>query len=260
MINQIFNEDCLETMSRMKDNSVDLILTDPPYNTTKNEWDNPFDLKVWWEEINRIKKEKSAVIIFSAQPFTTDLIVSNREAFRYSLVWDKVLPVGFLNSGKMPLRQHEDICIFYDKLPYYKPIMSVGHERKVVKFRNSENNNNYGDFKDVGGYDSTERFPTSLMTFSNGGNRNKILHPTQKPLELVKHLLRMYAFKGVEIYDEYGEIYVKGTSVVFDPFIGSGTTAIACKSLGLNYIGSELDKDYYEIINKRLEAVQGSLF
>jgi len=246
MINQIFNEDCLETMKRMKDNSVDLILTDPPYNTTQNKWDKKFNLVAWWTEINRIKKENSAVIVFSAQPFTTDLIVSNRSAFRYSLVWDKVLPVGFLNSGKMPLRAHEDICVFYDKLPYYKPIMSVGHDRKIVKFRNSENNNNYGDFKDVGGYDSTERFPTSLMTFSNGGNRTKILHPTQKPLELVKHLLRMYASKE--------------TSAVYDPFMGSGTTAIACKSLGLDYIGSELDKDYYEIIQKRLEAVQGSLF
>ncbi len=245
MLNKVFNEDCLETMKRMKDNSVDLILTDPPYNTTQNEWDKAFDLKEWWEQINRIKKENSAVIVFSAQPFTTDLIVSNRKAFRYSLVWDKVLPVGFLNSGKMPLRVHEDICVFYNKLPYYKPEMSVGHDRKVVKFRNSENNNNYGDFKNVGGYDSTERHPTSLMTFSNGGNRNAILHPTQKPLELVKHLLRMYAKKSF---------------ITYDSFCGSGTTLAACKSLGLNYIGSELDKDYYNIILKRLEAVQGSLF
>lgn len=245
MINQIYNEDCLETMKRMPDKSIDLVLTDPPYNTTQNEWDKPFDLKIWWDEINRIKKEDAAVIVFSAQPFTTDLINSNRKAFRYTLVWDKVLPVGFLNSGRMPLRSHEDICIFYDKLPHYKPVMSVGHDRKIVKHRDSKNNNNYGDFKDVGGYDSTERFPTSIMTFSNGGNRTKILHPTQKPVEAILHLLRMYA---------------KENFVVYDSFAGSGTTLEGCKSLGLDYIGSELDEDYYKIIQKRLSAVQGSLF
>ena len=160
------------------------------------------------------------------------------------MVWDKVLPVGFLNANKMPLRVHEDICVFYENLPYYNVIKTQGHERKVVKKRNSKNNNNYGDFESVDEYDSTERHPTSIMQFSNGGNRLSIQHPTQKNLELVKHLVMMYADDNFK---------------VLDPFIGSGTTAIACKSLGINFCGCELEPDYCDIANKRLSKVQTSM-
>ena len=243
--NKVLNMDCLEFMKQVPDNYFDLVLTDPPYNVTKNKWD-VFDIRqlnIFTKEINRICK--GLIIIFAQQPFTTDVINANRSKFKYTMVWDKVLPTGFLNANKMPLRVHEDILFFYDKLPYYNPIKSQGHERKRVKNRNSENNKNYGDFKNVGGYDSTERFPTSILQFSNGGNRTSIVHPTQKDLELIKHLLRMYADDNFKI---------------FDPFMGSGTTALACKSLGLDFWGTELDKDYCKIIDKRLSAVQGSLF
>ena len=243
--NKVYNECCFELFKKIPDRSIDLIVTDPPYNMTKNEWDKEIDWQEWWKEINRIKKDNAAVIMFSAQPFTTDLIMSNRKSFRYSLVWDKVLPVGFLNANKMPLRSHEDICVFYDNLPFYNPVKSTGHNRKIVKNRKCNQNNNYGDFKDGASYDSTERFPTSLMTFSNGGTRTEILHPTQKPIELIKYILRMYADKHFIIADFFG---------------GSGTPFEACKGSGLDYIGCELDKDYYEIINKRLSQVQGSLF
>lgn len=244
-MNKIHHIDCFEFMKQVPDNYFDLVLTDPPYNTTQNEWDVKIPLKEWWDEINRITKNNSAKVIFSAQPFTTDLIVANRKDFRYTMVWDKVLPVGFLNSNKMPLRVHEDICVFYKKLPYYNVIKAQGHERKIVKNRDSRNNKNYGDFKNHGGYDSTERFPTSILQFSNGGNRTSIIHPTQKDEEMIKHLVRMYADDNFK---------------VFDPFMGSGTTAVACQSLGFEWCGCELEDDYVAIANKRLEKVQGSLF
>jgi len=244
-MSKIHHIDCLEFMKRVPDDYFDVVITDPPYNTTRNKWDVPFDLKLWWKEINRISKQNAPHIVFSAQPFTTDLINGNRDNFRYTMVWDKVLPVGFLNANKMPLRVHEDICIFYRKLPYYNVIKTQGHNRKIVKKRNSKNNNNYGDLESIGEYDSTERYPTSIMQFSNGGNRLSIQHPTQKNLELIQHLIRMYVDDNMK---------------VFDPLMGSGTTAIACKSLGLDWCGCELETDYIEIANKRLEKVQLSLF
>lgn len=244
-MNKIYNMDCLEFMKQVPDKYFDLVIADHPYGTTKNKWDKVVDLKKWWSETNRTTKEKSAIICFGAQPFTTDLINSNRDNFRYSLVWDKVLPVGFLNANKMPLRSHEDILIFYRKLPYYNPEKTHGHDRKQVKKRSGENNNNYGDFNDAGWYDSTERFPTSIMKFSNGGTRTKIVHPTEKPAELIAYLLRLYAKK-------YFKVYI--------PFCGSGVDAEQCISLGIDWVATELDEDYCKIANKRLEAVQGSLF
>jgi site-specific DNA-methyltransferase (adenine-specific) len=246
-------------MKSVPDNYFDLVLTDPPYHTTQNKWDVAIDLEAWWEQINRICG--GAVISFAAQPFTSDLIATNRVNFRYSLVWDKVLPVGFLNSNKMPLRQHEDICIFYKKLPYYNPEKTHGHDRKIVKNRYSSKQQNYGHFENVGGYDSTERFPTSVLKFSNGGNRMSMEHPTQKPLELVQYLLRLYSTPGVEVFsDDMSTKNIIGKFKIFDPFMGSGTTAIAAKSLGLDWCGCELDEEYCNVARKRLEAVQGSLF
>lgn len=239
-LNTIYNMDCFELMKHIPDNYFDLVLTDPPYGTTKNVWDKVVDLDHWWEEIQRINK--GATICFCAQPFTTDLIISNRKNFRYSLVWDKVLPVGFLNANRMPLRSHEDICVFYDKLPFYNAQKSKGHDRKTAYRRKNATNNNYGDCKADYLYDSTERFPKSILKFSNGGTRNDIVHPTQKPLSLIEYILRLYA---------------KPNFKVFDPFIGSGTTVVGCKSLGIDFVGCDIQANCVDISNKRLEAVQG---
>lgn len=230
-------------MKRVPDNYFDLVLTDPPYGTTQNEWDNVVELDLWWSEIKRITKENTAVICFSAQPFTTDLINSNRTDFRYSLVWDKVAPVGFLNANKMPLRVHEDICIFYKKLPFYSPIMEQGlsYDKGIRTFSEG----NYGYFKESKALnESGDRHPKSILRFSNADRQNK-QHPTQKPTSIIEYLLRTFTCKDFK---------------VFDPFMGSGTTAVACKSIGLDFVGCELEPEYVSIANKRLEAVQGSLF
>jgi len=244
-LNKIHNMCTFKFMKDVPDNFFDLVIADHPYGTTKNKWDKVINLKRWWNEIDRITKDNTAVICFGAQPFTTDLINSNRKNFRYSLVWDKVLPVGFLNSNRMPLRSHEDILIFYKQLPFYNPEKTQGHDRKKVTSRSCKQNNNYGDFKDGGNYDSTERFPTSIMKFSNGGNRTSIVHPTEKPAELIAYILRLYAKKEFKTYI---------------PFCGSGVDAEQCISLGIDFVATELDPHYVVIANKRLEAVQGSLF
>jgi len=243
-LNKIYTMDCFEYLKQVPDGYFDLVLTDHPYGTTQNDWDKVVDLKKWWEEIHRVTKENTAVISFSAQPFTTDLINSNRDNFRYSLVWDKVLPVGFLNANRMPLRSHEDICVFYKKQPFYNPEKTQGFDRKIVKNRKCKKTTNYGDFNDGGSYDSTERFPKSIMNFSNGGNRNSNVHPTQKPLDLAIYLLKLYAKQGFK---------------VLDTFVGSGTIPVACKSLGLDFGGCDLLAKNVSITNKRLETVQGIL-
>lgn len=240
-MNRIYNEDCLEIMKQVPDKYFDLVLTDPPYNTTQNSWDVAIDLQEFWRQINRVNK--GATVVFSAQPFTTDLIQANRKRFRYSLIWDKVAPVGFLNANRMPLRVHEDICIFYESLPFYSPIMEAGepYDKGIRTF----NKGNYGYVDDsIAKNETGLRHPKSILRFTNADRQNK-QHPTQKPTSIIEYLLRTYADKGFK---------------VFDPFMGSGTTAVACQSLGLQWCGCELDPDYCAIANKRLEQVQGALF
>jgi site-specific DNA-methyltransferase (adenine-specific) len=241
--NKITLGDSLELMKKLPDNCIDLVLTDHPYGTTQNKWDIVVDLKEWWKQIDRVTKPNTAVISFSAQPFTTDLINSNRKDFRYSLVWNKVLPVGFLNANRMPMRVHEDILVFYKKLPTYNVVKTQGHPRKIVKQRKpNDGTRNYGKTKGAKDYDSTERFPTSIMTYSTGGTRNKIIHPTEKPLELVKKLLRQYANKG---------------DIILDTFSGSGVVVNGCIDLGMNYIAYEMNEEYHKASIERIQRALG---
>lgn len=243
-LNKIYNMDCFDYLEQVPDDYFDFVFTDHPYEMTKNTWDKKVDLAKWWKEIHRVTKENTAVISFAAQPFTTELINSNIKNFRYSLIWDKVLPVGFLNANKMPLRSHEDICVFYKKLPFYNPEKTQGHDRKIIKNRKSTTNYNYGFYKSGTSYDSTERYPKSILCFSNGGNRTNLFHQTEKPLDLAIYLLKLYAKKGFR---------------VLDTFVGGGTIPVACKSLGLDFGGCDLLAKNVSIANKRLNAVQGIL-
>lgn len=133
-INKIYNEDCLEGMKKIDDKSVDAIITDLPYGqTSRNKWDSVIPFKPLWEQYERIIKDNGAIILFANGMFTADLMQSNRKLWKYNLIWEKTQPTGFLNAKKMPLRSHEDICIFYKKLPTYNPQMTDGYERKVSK-------------------------------------------------------------------------------------------------------------------------------
>jgi len=242
--NIVYQEDCIEGMKKIPSNSIDLVLTDPPYNiTNRNEWDKPIDLEKFWVEIKRVLNENGCVIVTSSQPFTTDLINSNREMFKYCLYWNKLCPTGFLNSKKQPLRVIEDICIFYIKQPTYNPQM-----QKTEKVRKKGGGKvatlNYGKFKN--GYFSEDdlKYPKNLLEFSNA-NKSIIQHPTQKPIGLFKWLINSYSNEN---------------QLVLDCFGGSGTTAIACKRNNRNFIGNDLNQEFVEIANQQLSQAQLNAF
>ena len=244
MINEVVLGDCFEGMEKIPDNSIDIILCDLPYGSTANKWDTVLDFEKLWSEYKRITKENAAIVLFSAQPFTTDLINSNRKMFRYDLIWEKSHPVGFLQANKMPLRSHEIILLFYNKLPTYNPQKTInkiemGKERINKANRTSHN---YRKLKnDHLSIDDGLRFPRSVQKFQS--NQKGLInglqnHPTQKPLELIEWLIMTYSNEK---------------DLVLDNCMGSWTTARGAKNLNRDFIGFEISKEYCEIGEKRLE-------
>ena len=237
-LNKIYNKDCLVGMKDISDKSIDMILCDLPYGTTKNKWDSIIDLGELWNHYNRIIKDNGAIILTAQTPFDKVLGVSNLKMLKYEWIWEKTSATGHLNAKKMPMKAHENILVFYKKPPTYNPQKTTGHERKVSTAkhkRNSKNSSNYGE-SSATTYDSTERYPRSVQLFSTDKQKSS-LHPTQKPVALFEYLIRTYTNEG---------------DTVLDNCMGSGTTAIACMNTNRNYIGFELDKDYYELANERI--------
>lgn len=244
----LFNEDCQETMKRIPDGSVDLLLQDTPFGCTQNKWDIKPNLAEMWPEWERIIKDNGAMIFFGTQPFTSELILSRYGLFRYDLIWYKALGTGFLNANKMPMRNHEHILIFYKSLPVYNPQMGVGLRKKGNR-KHDRNGTNYGRFSTEGtsNYfdDEGKRFPQSVIDFSNGDRQSENDHPTQKPLDLIRYLILTYSNKG---------------DIVFDGYSGSGTTAHACLIEGRKFICSELNEEYFKKSVERLRNVHAQLF
>lgn len=237
-MNKIYNEDCLEGMKRIPDKSVDMILCDLPYGTTRNKWDSIIPLDLLWEQYNRIIKDNGAIVLTGSQPFTTALINSNTKNFKYILIWDKVSSTGFLNAKKQPLRRHEDILVFYKKPPTYNPIKEVRGEirnKGSYNHRKGDGDSCYGSFKNIETRNN-EYYPTSILKFSNANQQSKI-HTTQKPVELFEYLIKTYTNE-----DE----------TILDNCMGSGTTAIACLNTNRNFIGFELDETYFNLANERI--------
>ena len=237
-LNKIYNEDCLVGMNDVPDKSIDMILCDLPYGTTKNKWDSIIDLDELWNHYNRIIKDNGAIVLTAQTPFDKVLGVSNLKMLKYEWIWEKTSATGHLNAKKMPMKAHENILVFYKKPPTYNPQKTTGHERKVSTAkhkRNSKNSSNYGE-SSATTYDSTERYPRSVQLFSTDKQKSS-LHPTQKPVALFEYLIKTYSNEG---------------ETVLDNCMGSGTTAVACMNTNRNYIGFELDKDYYELANERI--------
>lgn len=238
---QIVHGDCLELMRDLPDDSVDLVLCDLPYGTTQNKWDSIIPLDALWGEYRRIAKKNAAMVFTAAQPFTTALIASNMREFRYCLVWDKVGTTGFQTAKVMPLRRHEDICVFYGAKPVYNPAMEArGTPRK--KGGSKTDNGCYGDLRSSESYNNTY-YPTSIIQISNASKR-ELVHPTQKPVALMEYLTRTYTNPG---------------DTVLDNCMGSGTTGVACINIGRNFIGMEKDAGYFEIAKRRIEEAQSRL-
>lgn len=244
MINKVFNEDCLVGMQRIPSGSVDMVLCDLPQRITQNKWDTIIAFEPMWEQYLRIVKDNGAIVLFANGMFTADLMQSNRKLWKYNLVWDKVLTSGFLNANKMPLRQHEDICVFYRKQPTYNPQKTVGKSKNHSKGKMlpvDDAGSNYGFAMRVDNAETLGnlKHPTSIQRFSKP-HPSVSQHPTQKSLDHYESLIRTYTNPG---------------DTVLDNCMGSGTTAVACVNTGRNYIGFELDKGYYDIINERLASL-----
>jgi len=241
-LNKIYNMDCLEGMKDIADKSIDMILCDLPYGTTKAKWDIVIPFKDLWEQYERIIKDNGAIVLFGSQPFTTDLINSNRKLFKYTLVWDKKFAGNFANAKKMPMKTHEDICVFYKKLPTYNPQMIKRDKPiKTSTGTTSSKTTNFGinnQFKDiVKTYD--EKYPISILDFKRKLGQ-KVFHPTEKPVPLCEWLIKTYTNEN---------------EVILDNCIGSGTTAVACINTNRNYIGFELDAGYFNIANERINPL-----
>lgn len=217
-----------------------MILCDLPYGQTRhNNWDIIIPFESLWTQYKRIIKNNGIIVLFANGLFTAELMLSNKKMWKYNLVWEKTQPTGFLNAGKMPLRSHEDICIFYSKLPTYNPQKSAGHTRKVSKAEHKvgcKKTTDYGKH-DLKSYDSTERYPKSVWKFAKDIQKSA-LHPTQKPVALLERLIKTYTNEG---------------EVVLDNCMGSGSTGVACINTNRKFIGFELDEGYFEIAKKRIE-------
>lgn len=241
-INKIYNEDCLEGMKRIEDKSIDMILCDLPYGTTKNKWDSIIPLELLWEQYNRIIKDNGAIVLFAQTPFDKVLGSSNLKMLKYEWIWEKENGTGFLNAKKMPLKNHENLLVFYKKLPIYNPQMRVGFKPYKCKQGSGSDNWNYN--KNFGGHVSEgddKRYPLSIIKFNRDKNK---YHPTQKPVELCEYLIKTYTNEG---------------ELILDNCIGSGSTAIACLNTNRNYIGFELDEKYYQIAEDRIKSAKLSI-
>lgn len=240
-LNKIYNMDCLEGMKKIPDKSVDMILCDLPYGVTQNKKDVVIPFVPLWEQYERIIKDNGAIVLFAQGLFYVDLVSSNRKLFRYDLIWDKVLSSGFLNANRMPLRQHEQIAVFYKKLPTYNPQFTIGkplHSKGKSYLQKELKNQNYGQFEatDDSRAGSTEKYPTSVLKFEKQHPSTQI-HPTQKSVSLSEYLIRTYTNEG---------------ETVLDNCMGSGTTAIAAINTNRNFIGFELDEKYYNTAVERI--------
>lgn len=226
-INKLYEGDCLEVMTKFPDESVDMILCDLPYGTTQNKWDSLIPLDDLWAEYNRIIKPNGAIVLTSQGVFTAQLIVSQSKIFKYKWVWEKSKPTNFLNSKKQPLRKHEDICVFYKKQPIYNPQMTQG-EPYNKGVRKNQLSGSYGDFQPVVVASNGERYPTDIIYVKTAESEGEVLHPTQKPVELGRYLIRTYTNQG---------------NVVLDNTFGSGSFLVAALLEGRNFIGIEKNED-----------------
>lgn len=228
--------DCLEEMQDIPDKSIDMILCDLPYGTTKNQWDVVIPFDKLWEQYNRIIKDNGCIALFGNQPFTSHLIISNEKYFRYSLVWVKNKFSDFLNAKRKPMKVNEDICIFYKKQPTYNPQYTYGEPYKRWNSQEAvDKQTNYGSHKSNISQSDGKRLPLTVLNFNRV---ERPLHPTQKPVELLEWLIKTYTNEG---------------DLVLDNTMGVGSTGVACVKTGRNFIGIELDENYFKIAKERID-------
>lgn len=237
---KLYKGDCLEVMDRLIEQGikVDMVLTDPPYGTTRCKWDTVIPFDEMWERLNNIIKPSGAVVLFGSEPFASMLRVGNIKNYKYDWVWKKNKATQYLNAKRMPLNDYETISIFYNRLPVYNPCMGVGK-----KYSNKHKPGDTGDCYGNVGYSEvvnvTTRYPRRIIDFSVERN---IVHPTQKPVPLLEYLI---------------ETYTNERDTILDFTMGSGSTGVACVNTNRDFIGIELDDTYFDIAQKRIIEAGG---
>lgn len=241
----IIRGDCLQMMNTIEEKSIDMILCDLPYGVTQNKWDSIVDLEKLWKQYERIIKDNGVIVLTAQDKFSARLMLSNEKLHKYNLIWDKQLTSGFLNANRMPLRVHEDILVFYKKLPKYNPQKIKGKPNHSKGNMKTDENNNYRKYEKVDNKDvlGDMKHPKSIVSFQKP-HPSKALHPTEKPVELMEWLIKTYT-------DE--------RDLVLDNCMGSGTTGVACVNLNRRFTGIELDEKYFEIARNRITEAENAL-
>ena len=231
---KLYNGDCLEVMKSIPDKSIDMILCDLPYGTTRNKWDTVIDLDLLWSQYERIIKDNGAIVLFAQVPFNIVLGYSNLKLLKYEWIWEKEQGTGHLNAKKMPLKSHENIMVFYKKPPTYNPQMVGNEVRTVKRSGNKSKTTNYGDFIEIKESTYIGRYPKDIIKF----NKDKGYHPTQKPVALLEYLIKTYTNEG---------------EIILDNCMGSGSTGVGCINTNRRFLGIELDESYFNIAKERIE-------
>lgn len=233
----LIHGNCLIEMATIPDESIDMILCDLPYGVTKNQWDVVIPFDDLWKQYKRIIKQNGAIVLFGSQPFTSIMIMSNMDMFRYSLVWEKNKFSDFLNAKRKPMKTNEDIVIFYKKQPTYNP--QYWYSTPYTRWNTQkavDKQTNYGNHKENYVESEGKRLPTTVLKF----NRiERPQHPTQKPVDLLEWLINTYTNEG---------------ETVLDNCMGVGSTGVACKNVGRHFIGIELEKTYFDMATKRIDS------
>lgn len=240
MTTSLYLGDCLEVMRDIPDGSVDMVLTDPPYGTTQCKWDSVIPFGPMWGEVWRVLKSNGAAVLLAQSPFDKVLGSSSIADLRYEWIWQKEAGTGHLNAKRAPMKDHENILVFYKKLPTYNPQMRVGF-KPYVQSQGRTKSKNYGKQTGAITVSDGSRYPLSVINFPR--DKGKV-HPTQKPVALMEYLIKTYTNKG---------------ETVLDFTMGSGTTGVAAKNLNRKFIGIEFDPDYFRIAKDRIDAVTPQL-
>jgi len=234
---ELMQGDCLDKMKDIPDGSIDAVMTDPPYGTTACKWDSVIPFDEMWEQLKRITKKNGAIVLFGSQPFTSALVMSNVKMFKYCWVWEKTRKTGFPNSQRQPLRNIEDIVVFYKNQATYNPQGVTRIDKNVTRNKPKNDTVNAGENDGSLCRNYVQEFtgyPNQIVKVKSEGNTT---HPTQKPVALMEYLIKTYTNEG---------------ETVLDFAMGSGTTGVACKNLNRNFIGIELDPEYFKIAEKRI--------
>jgi site-specific DNA-methyltransferase (adenine-specific) len=235
---QLIHGDCLDFMPKIPDESIDMILCDLPYGTTKNKFDVIIPFDKLWAQYNRIIKSNGCIALFCQAPFSILLAASNIKMFRYEWIWQKNRATGNLNANKMPLKSHENIFIFYKHLPTYHPQKSFGHKCYKTKRNRLSSNYGGGEYANVSINTDGSRYPRDIIDFPVVNSfREQQLHPTQKPVDLLEYMIKTYTNVG---------------DIVLDNCMGSGSTGVACANTGREFIGIEREKRFFDIAKNRI--------